>query len=129
MLMALCYTVLAMPANVVLVMTQISTIAGFNYLPTEWMLNFCFDFSKTEMPFPSFQDMGVMSMRLTVILASFMVFIFLICVQSLLFIISWPLTNKFKLAKRYHRMMRRNYYWRGIIRLFLESYFDLCIAI
>jgi hypothetical protein len=54
MLMTLCFMILAMPANVVAVMTQINTIAGFNYLPTEWLLNFCFDFSKTEVPFASF---------------------------------------------------------------------------
>ena len=73
MLMALCYTILSMPANVVLVMTQLNIIAGFSYLPTEWLLKFCFNFSKTEVPFASFQDMGVMSMRLTVYLVSFMI--------------------------------------------------------
>ena len=88
----------AMPASVVTVMSQINIIASFNYLPAEWILNFCFDFSKTVMPFASFQDMGVMSMRLTVILGSFMIAIFIICFKSLLFIISWPFTKKFKLV-------------------------------
>ncbi len=73
MLISLCLTVLAMPANVTLVMTQLNAIAGFNYLPTEWLLNFSFNFSKTEVPFASFKDMGVLSMRLTVYLVSFLI--------------------------------------------------------
>jgi hypothetical protein len=81
------------------------------------------------MPFVSFQDMGVMSMRLTVYLGSFMIAFALVCLKSLFFIISCPFTNKFKLVKRYHKMMKVRYYWRGIIRLILESYFDLCVGI
>jgi hypothetical protein len=92
-------------------------------------VNFCFDFSKTVMPFVSFQDMGVMSMRLTVILGSFMIAIFLLCLQSILFVISWPFKNKLKLVYRFHNMMKTRYFWRGGIRLFIESYFELCVAI
>ena len=73
MMMTYCYMVVSMPANVVLVMTQINIIAQFNYLPSEWILNYCFNFSKTVMPFVSFQDMGVLSMRLTLYLGSFMI--------------------------------------------------------
>jgi hypothetical protein len=54
-MMALCYMAVSMPANVVLVMIQINTIASFNYLPTDWIFPFFFNFSKTEVPFFSFQ--------------------------------------------------------------------------
>ncbi len=35
MMMVLCFMVVSMPANVILVMTQINIIAQFNYIPTE----------------------------------------------------------------------------------------------
>jgi hypothetical protein len=40
-----------------------------------------------------------------------------------------PFTRKFKLSFRYKRMMEKTYYWSGIIRLTIESYWDLCIGI
>jgi hypothetical protein len=128
MLISLCLTVLAMPANVTLVMTQLNAISGFNYLPTEWLLKFSFNFSKTEVPFASFKDMSVLSIRLTVYLVSFLIVLLGIGLQSLVFLISWPLRKKFAGVRRFHNMMRKNYYWSGLIRLYIESYFDLCVA-
>jgi hypothetical protein len=81
------------------------------------------------MPLVAFQEFGVLSLRLTLYLASFMVAIFLISLQSFLFVITWPFTKKFILVMRYHRLMRKTYYWRGLLRLLFESYFDLCIGI
>ena len=92
-------------------------------------MNFCFDFSKTVMPLVAFQEFGVLSLRLTLFLASFMIAITLVSLQSLLFVITWPFTKKFILITRYHRLMRKSYYWRGILRLLYESYFDLCLGI
>jgi hypothetical protein len=57
MLMTYCYMVVTVPANVLLVMTQVNTVASFDYFPAEYIMNFCFDFSKTVVPFASFKDM------------------------------------------------------------------------
>jgi hypothetical protein len=73
--------------------------------------------------------MGVMSMRLIVYLASFFIAYALICAQSIMFLFSWPLKKHIKLVHRFHLMMRKNYYWRGIIRMILESYLDFCVGI
>jgi hypothetical protein len=73
--------------------------------------------------------MGVLSVRFIVYLGSFMIAIFLVCLQSILFLILWPFKKKLKLAYRYHKMMKARYYWRGSIRLIIESFFDLCVGI
>jgi len=129
MMMVVSLLVVAMPANVTLVMTQINTLASFDFLPSGKIMTFCFDFSKTVMPLVAFQEFGVLSIRLTMYLASFMVVIALLSLQSLLFVTTWPFTKKAILIMRYHKYMRKTYYWRGILRLLFESYFDLCIGI
>ena len=33
------------------------------------------------------------------------------------------------MLSRYHKYMKENYLWTGIIRLTIESYWDLCVGI
>ncbi len=54
MMMVVSLLVVAMPANVTLVMTQINTLASFDFLPSGKIMTFCFDFSKTVMPLVAF---------------------------------------------------------------------------
>lgn len=70
-----------------------------------------------------------MSLRLTVLMGTFMITMFAILLQNLLFLISWPLVKKLKVISRFHEMTRKKLHWNGIIRLFLESYLDLCLGI
>ncbi len=58
-----------------------------------------------------------------------MIVVFLICLKSLMFLVTWPFKTRFNLALRYHTMMKKKYFWSGIIRLIIESYWDLCLAI
>jgi hypothetical protein len=44
-----------MPANVILVMTKVNTVASFDYLPSEKIMEFCFKFTTTVMPLVAFQ--------------------------------------------------------------------------
>jgi hypothetical protein len=108
------------PANVLLVMTNLKVIATFDYLPTEKIMGFCFTFTATVMPSFAFQSMGYFSLRLTLFLGSMIIFTAVTCAQSFLFLITWPLTKKYRIFARYNQHMSVNYYWRGIIRLILE---------
>ena len=129
MTMVFSFMVVAMPANVNLVMTQMHTVASFDYLPSEKMMKLCFEFSKTAMPLVAFQQFGVLSLRLTLFLGTFLIAVVGVCLLSFMYMLNWPFTRKFKLSFRYKRMMRTVYYWRGIIRLMMESYWDLCLGI
>lgn len=129
MVMVISLLIVAMPANVNLVMVQINTMASFDYLPSDLILAKCFSFSTALMPLVAFQEFGDLSVRLTFFLGSFIIVSTGILLASILFIITWPFTKKYKLVMRYHSMMQKNYYWRGIIRMILESYFDLCLGI
>jgi hypothetical protein len=54
-MMGNCLLIVAMPANVMIVMQRIRTVASFDYLPSDKILAFCFDFSTTVMPNVAFQ--------------------------------------------------------------------------
>jgi hypothetical protein len=129
MTMVFSFLVVAMPSNVNLVMTQIHTVASFDYLPSEKIMKFCFDFSKTTMPLVNFQQFGVLSLRLTLFLGTFLIASVGVGLLSIVYVINWPFTRKLKLSFRYKQMMRKTYYWRGIIRLIIQSYWDLCVGI
>ncbi len=129
MLMIYSYLTVPMPANVTLVMVKINTIAQFDYLPTDKIFEKLFKFSTTVMPFVSFEAMGVESLRLTLYLGTFFFILASVLVLSLLYLISWPLKNKFNFFGRFHSMMRHKYYWSGIIRMLLESYCDMSVGI
>jgi len=92
-------------------------------------MQFCFDFSKAAMPLVAFEQFGFMSVRLTMYLGTFLIATVGICLLSILNVLNMPFTRKFKLSFRFARMMRKNYYWNGIIRLFVQSYWDLCVGI
>ncbi len=129
MLMIYSYLSVPLPANVNMVTVKINTIASFDYLPTDKIFEKLFEFSTTVMPFFSFEVMGVESLRLTLYLGTiFFIFAYLL-VLSLMFLISWPLKNKFSFLGRFHSMMRDKYYWRGIISMLLESYCDMSVGI
>jgi hypothetical protein len=55
MTMVFSFLAFAMPANVTLVMTQVNIVASFDYLPSEKIMKFCFNFTKTVMPLVAFQ--------------------------------------------------------------------------
>jgi hypothetical protein len=73
--------------------------------------------------------MGVVSMRIITLMGSFMIASFLLGAHILLFLITWPFTKKFKLVARFHTLTRSKLFFNGIIRLVIESYSDLCIAV
>ncbi len=106
MLMSYSFLVVPMPANVTLVMVQINTIASFDYLPTETLINYIFEFSETEIPFATFKAMGVNSARLTLYLGTIFFILALIFVLSIIFLISWPFKKTVTLVRRFHNMMR-----------------------
>ena len=107
MLMSYSFLVVPMPANVALVMVQINTIASFDYLPTDTLFNYIFEFSETEMPFATtFEAMGVESPRLTLYLGTIFFIFALIFVLSMIFLISWPFKKTVTLVRRFHNMMR-----------------------
>ena len=105
MTMVYSFMIVAMPSNVNLVMTQIYTVASFDYLPSEKIMKFCFDFSKVVMPLVAFQQFGVLSLRLTLFLGTFLVASVGVGLLSIVYVINWPFTRKFKLSFRYKRMM------------------------
>ncbi len=123
------YLTVPMPANVTVVMVKINTIASFDYFPTDKIFEKLFKFSTTVMPFVSFEAMGVESLRLTLYLGTIFFILVYLFVLSLMFLISWPFKNKFSFVGRFHSMMRDKYYWRGIIRMLLESYCDMSVGI
>ncbi len=73
--------------------------------------------------------MGVESLRLTLYLGTIFFILAYLFVLSLMYLISWPLNNKFSLVGRFHSMLKDKYCWRGIIRMLLESYCDMCVGI
>ena len=81
------------------------------------------------MPLVAFQRFGALSFRLTLYLGTFFIAVAGVCLLSILYVINLPFTRKFKLSFRYKRMMEKIYFWRGIIRLMMESYWDLCLGI
>ena len=81
------------------------------------------------MPLVAFQQFGVLSLRLTLFLGTFLIASVGVGLLSIVYVINWPFTRKFKLSFRYKRMMIKTYYWRGIIRLIIQSYWDLCVGI
>jgi hypothetical protein len=81
------------------------------------------------MPLVAFQRFGALSLRLTLYLGTFLIAVAGVCLLSILYMINLPCTSKFKLSFRYKRMMEKTYYWSGIIRLTIESYWDLCLGI
>ena len=106
MLMSYSYLVVPLPANVTMVMVQINTIASFDYLPTDTLFGYIFEFSEAEMPFATFQAMGVSSPRLTLYLGTIFFILVLIFVLSIIFLISMPFRNTVTLVRRFHNMMR-----------------------
>jgi len=118
-----------MPANVTMVMVEINTIASFDYLPTDSLFEYLFKFSKAEMPFATFQAMGVSSLRITLYLGTVFIILALHLILSLIFLISWPFRNRLRLLDRFHKMMRDKLYWTGTIRLLMESYCDMSIGV
>jgi len=81
------------------------------------------------MPLVAFQQFGILSLRVTLFLGTFLIASVGVCLLSIVYLINWPFTRKFKLSFRYKKMMRTIYYWRGIIRLIIQSYWDLCLGI
>ncbi len=81
------------------------------------------------MPVVAFQQFGILSLRVTLFLGTFLIASVGIGLLSIFYVINWPFTRKFKFSLRYKKMMRTTYYWRGIIRLIIQSYWDLCLGI
>jgi hypothetical protein len=81
------------------------------------------------MPNASFQAMGTQSMRLTPYLGSIFIAMVFICALSLFYGFTYPCRKLDKVLSRVHKKMKTNFYWRGIIRLIIEAYFDLCTGI
>ena len=129
MLMVYSFGVVTMPANVNMVMNKIYTMAQFDYLPSEKIMQFCFNFSKATMPLVAFEQFGYQSARLTMFLGSFLIAGVGVCLLSILYVLNLPFTNKFKLSFRFARMMKKTYFWNGIIVLLVQSYFDICLGV
>ena len=98
-------------------------------MEADTLVGYIFEFSETEMPFATFQSMGVDSPRLTLYLGTIFLILAWIFVLSIIFLISWPFNKTVTLVRRFHNMMKTTYYWRGIIRFLLESYSDMSIGI
>ena len=49
---------LAMPGNVIMVMTELANVCDFNILPTDAIMNFLFYFTPTDVPGVGFGAMG-----------------------------------------------------------------------
>ena len=106
MMMIYSFLTVPMPANVSMVTVKINTIASFDYLPTDTLLGYIFEFSETEMPFATFKAMGEDSPRLTLYLGTIFLIFALIFVLSIIFLISWPFKKTVTLVRRFHNMMR-----------------------
>jgi len=93
MMMVYSFGVVTMPANVNMVMNQIYTMAQFDYLPSEKIMQLCFSFSKATMPLVAFEQFDYKTVRLTMFLGSFMIAGFGICLLSILYVLNLPFTN------------------------------------
>jgi len=129
MMMVYSFGVVTMPANVNMVMNQIYTMAQFDYLPSEKIMQFIFDFSKAPMPLTAFEQFDYKTVRLTMFLGSFLIAGVGVCLLSILYLLNLPFTNRFRLSFRFAKMMKKTYYWNGIITLLVQSYYDICVGV
>jgi len=92
-------------------------------------MQLCFSFSKATMPLVAFEQFDYKTVRLTMFLGSFFIACVGVCLLSILYVLNLPFKNTFNLSFRYARMMKKTYFWNGIIVLFVQSYFDICVGV
>jgi hypothetical protein len=129
MIMTNCLLNVAMPANVFLVMTNLSSVSSGDIFPTDIIMPEIFTFSPTDITDAGFVAMGVDSARLTLYLGSVFIYMVILVVQVIVYGFAYALRNHSTVLNRIQNKIKDTFFWRGIIRMGLESYLDMCIGI
>jgi hypothetical protein len=119
---------LAMPGNVILVITNLADIAGFNIFPTDDFFAWLFDLTPTDSPGVGFEVMGTDNCSLTLYLGMTFLILMLAGLQYLLYGIAYGCRHFDKLMDKIEQKLRPCLIWSTIYVLLAETYLDFAIG-
>jgi hypothetical protein len=117
-----------MPGNVIMVLTNLASVASFDVFPTDDIMSFLFNFTPTTAPGVGFAAMGNENKSLTLYLGSAFLIMILIGLQYLLYSLAYACRLYDKLLSKIEQKLKPGLIYGTIYLFLVETYLDWAIG-